>query len=132
MGLFQDLLVHTSPLKLLYSALALYTVYYLVKRLDEARRIRKHGGRGTSVTSYVPLGLDRLYSGVKATMNHKNKEQWEDLFANNKNHTVEVRIIGMRIVFTDEPENIKAILATQFKDFGMKIYHKSRPMANSE
>lgn len=32
--------------------------------------------------------------------------------------TAEVRLLGRRIVMTADPENIKAILATQFADFG--------------
>jgi cytochrome P450 len=39
-------------------------------------------------------------------------------------HTVEGRIISQRLILTDEPENIKAILATQFSDFGKgKPFH---------
>lgn len=34
------------------------------------------------------------------------------------NHTGETRIIGRRMVMTADPENIKAILATQFADYG--------------
>lgn len=33
-------------------------------------------------------------------------------------NTVEINLGGQRMVVTEDPENIKAILATQFKDFG--------------
>ena len=34
------------------------------------------------------------------------------------NSTVEISIGGQRMVFTADPENIRAILATQFGDYG--------------
>lgn len=34
-------------------------------------------------------------------------------------HTFEVRELGITRVSTDDPENIKALLATNFKDFGL-------------
>jgi hypothetical protein len=35
-----------------------------------------------------------------------------------KSHTYEVQIPGMKMYVTMDPENVKAILATQFQDFG--------------
>lgn len=46
-------------------------------------------------------------------------EVWRDhFFKRNKRNTVEGRIANERVIFTIDPENIKAILATQFSDFG--------------
>lgn len=36
----------------------------------------------------------------------------------NNPHTIESYLAGQRAILTDDPENMKAILATQFKDFG--------------
>lgn len=35
--------------------------------------------------------------------------------------TFSMDILGSRAIFTDEPENIKALLATQFQDFGLGL-----------
>jgi cytochrome P450 len=51
-------------------------------------------------------------------MNHKNLEQWRSVFSEVGGYTGETAIVGRRIIFTADPENIKAILATQFGDFG--------------
>jgi hypothetical protein len=50
---------------------------------------------------------------------NRNRELWEARFKGFKNHTTESTVLGKRIIMTAEPENIKAILATQFLDFGM-------------
>jgi cytochrome P450 len=36
----------------------------------------------------------------------------------NNPHTMEASVAGQRAIVTDDPDNLKAILATQFKDFG--------------
>ena len=46
-------------------------------------------------------------------------EVWQKLFSYAPcNPTVEFSIAGKRIVFTVDPENIRAVLATQFGDYG--------------
>ncbi len=51
-------------------------------------------------------------------MEHKNLELWRWIFAQVDGWTAESRLMNRRLVFTADPENIKAILATQFGDFG--------------
>lgn len=51
-------------------------------------------------------------------MNHKNLEMWLKLLADKPSYTSEVSIVGKRLLFTADPENIKAILAAQFGDYG--------------
>jgi cytochrome P450 len=56
-------------------------------------------------------------------MTHKNLEFWEWLFATygtaGSPYTVESTLGGdKRVIFTADPENIKAILTTQFEDYG--------------
>jgi len=54
-------------------------------------------------------------------LSHNNLVFWEKNFRNwgqPDNYTTEVSAGGERIIFTADPENIKAILATQFQDYG--------------
>lgn len=51
-------------------------------------------------------------------MKHKNLESFLELMKPSPNFNVEGRMLGRRIIFTADPENIKAILATQFADYG--------------
>ncbi|KAF1809375.1 cytochrome P450 [Eremomyces bilateralis CBS 781.70] len=85
-------------------------------------KIRKLGHRAPSRFTFVPFGLNFIYSAIKAAREHKNLELWRDLMLNygNKNnpYTVESSAGGRRIILTADPDNIKAILATQFGDYG--------------
>ena len=55
-------------------------------------------------------------------MTHTNLELWQAILGYGLgSRTVEVQVMGQRIIFTDEPENLEAILSTQFQDFGMRI-----------
>lgn len=51
---------------------------------------------------------------------HLNLEDWQSHFRKygRGGYTVEVKPGGLRFIFTADPENIKAILATQFQDYG--------------
>ena len=52
-------------------------------------------------------------------MAHKNLEMWRDFFfIGSGSWTVEARALDQRFVFTADPDNIKAVLATQFTDYG--------------
>jgi len=60
------------------------------------------------------------YDMISAAKNDLLHENWTSMFkkyARPGQYTVEAGI-GERVILTAEPENIKAILATQFKDYG--------------
>jgi hypothetical protein len=63
---------------------------------------------------------------ISHTLTNRNYELWINMFAKwaPTQWTLEAGV-GERVVLTAEPENIKAILATQFKDFGKgEAFHK--------
>jgi cytochrome P450 len=64
--------------------------------------------------------LDLIWKGIQGTITHKNLETWMSFFTTPKGmrYTVEAFPGGRRVIFTADPENIKAILATQFTDYG--------------
>lgn len=57
---------------------------------------------------------------MQGTIHHRNLETWYGFFKTPKGDrfTVEAAPGGRRVIFTADPENIKAILATQFTDYG--------------
>lgn len=62
--------------------------------------------------------------GIQDTVNHQNMQGWLRWFNGAGRWTVEASPAGRRVVFTADPENIKAILATQFNDYGKgKPFH---------
>ena len=66
-----------------------------------------------------------MYLAVRATLQCKNLERWTDIFHEAGNsYTAETRILNQRLVLTADPENVKAVLATQFGDYGKgKSFH---------
>ncbi|KAI9671617.1 MAG: Hsp70 protein that interacts with Zuo1p [Trizodia sp. TS-e1964] len=63
-------------------------------------------------------GIDFTFRAVRSVMRHDNLEFFQDMFLEANAHTVEALTTGERFIFTQDPENIKAILATQFQDYG--------------
>ncbi|KAG6363310.1 hypothetical protein INS49_008407 [Diaporthe citri] len=125
MGLLEYVWELVSPKTLIAALVGIYLVYACFQRLYESYRISKLGPRAVSVPYKLPYALDFIYSAVQATMHHKNLENWRAFFTKtgvdsdgNGAYTLEVRAFDRRVVFTADPENIKAILATQFGDFG--------------
>lgn len=51
-------------------------------------------------------------------MKYQNLPFWRNMFSSIQGETGECRIAGRRIIFTIDHENMKAILATQFSDYG--------------
>lgn len=104
---------------LLGLALGLWLVYRLSRTLYLNVRISKLGARAPVRKSYLPMGLDVAYEAVNAAMQDKSFDMWKALFEKwgKGGFTIEAGI-GERVILTAEPENIKAILATQFKDYG--------------
>lgn len=64
-----------------------------------------------------------VVTSVRSIMRHKNLETWQEWLKNDKlySQTVEGTPAGLRCIFTTDPENIKAILATQFQDYGKGV-----------
>ena len=59
-------------------------------------------------------------------MQHQELTLWRDfLVRGNSSWTSEARLLGHRIIFTADPQNINALLATQFSDYG-----KGKPFHN--
>lgn len=92
----------------------------VISNIAEDVKIRKLGSRARMRRPWVPFGVDLLYEAVVSSRHDKIYEMWLNTLENwgtNGNYTAETGI-GQRIILTAEPENIKAILATQFKDYG--------------
>ncbi|KAJ8109780.1 hypothetical protein OPT61_g7207 [Boeremia exigua] len=118
-------MVNNSPINLstpylLGYVVVLYVGYKVAVAIRSNAKIRKLGARAPVRKTYFPLGLDMAYEVVTHALNDKSYEMWVKMFdkwAGSGRYTVEAGI-GERVILTAEPENIKAILATQFKDYG--------------
>ncbi|KAK0731639.1 cytochrome P450 [Lasiosphaeris hirsuta] len=127
MGLVEEVVAHGSLKNFLILASGLLAVHVAVQFLKVAvqnARLATRGPRAARVPSKLPLGLGFIYGTIKAMMEHSNLAYWRWMFSHVEGWTVETRLIGRRIVFTADPENVKAILATQFGNYGKgKPFH---------
>ena len=111
---------------LLLGALTLGLVYYLGQRLTiEARRRKLISDHGCKPPTKFPVwdpvfGLDVMYKTVKA---HSGKTMLSTKRAMHEQYgmTHSSRLATVSTISTIEPENIKAVLATNFKDFHVGI-----------
>lgn len=120
--MIDQILDNLSGINVLLAAVALSITYYLVTLVRNDIKIRRLGGYTGRVRVWLPFGIDLIYDAVKSSGRHENLQFWDYNFMQygNKNnpYTVEASTGGQRVVFTADPENIKAILATQFNDYG--------------
>lgn len=66
-------------------------------------------------------GIDIAYKTFSYTVQDRDPDFWVFLFSKLRpgiSQTIELTLARQRYIFTADPENIKAILATQFQDYG--------------
>ncbi|KAL8383727.1 hypothetical protein RB599_006187 [Gaeumannomyces hyphopodioides] len=101
----------------LLAVLALYIVDYAA-RWHRYRRLRSFGLPPPVIPFVAPLGLDlavySMYRFLRFTF-FELINTWCDAVPG---HTVELRMLGTSLLFTDEPANIKAIMSTEWSSFG--------------
>ncbi|KAK3300298.1 cytochrome P450 [Chaetomium fimeti] len=123
MGLVEALVDHVSVKSVLVLVPGLVLAYIIVAVFvrpawQEMKLSRMPGSRAFKIKTVMPFGLDFVWGGISAGKKHETLRFWRDMFKHAPSHTVEGRLAGRRIVFTADHENIKAILATQFNDYG--------------
>ena len=112
-----------------------YILLYIYRQIRQHRDIKKLGGYAPKVPTRYPLGkshitlwvpcmayvsgLDIVYRFYRAGQLLNEIDIWYWLFSYAPyNKTVEFKIGGQRMVFTADPDNIRAVLAAQFGDYG--------------
>ena len=107
--------VLTVALFSLYVCKRVYSYYV------QEKRITALGAHAPKVRSSLPLGIDIIYKAVRHHVNHEDPNFWSFLLKHGEatgSRTVEANMGGQRVIFTADLENIKALLATQFQDYG--------------
>jgi cytochrome P450 len=112
----------TSP-QLLLSVLAITTLYYIYTNISVSlRRWRfatKHSCQPVRHARNLDpfLGLDQFSKVLKAVSQHRFLEYLQKEHFDKYGPTVERSIMGISIIFSNEPENLHAALVTRFDDF---------------
>lgn len=110
---------HLTVPKILLFLLSLHILSRWTTYIIESIRIHKLGSKAPLRTTYLPYGIDMVASTLNQAVKQKNYELWINMFRKygRGGYTIEANLVR-RIVLTADPDNVKAILATQFKDFG--------------
>jgi len=100
------------------------TLFYAQKlyiHLLDERKISARGAHAPVIRTFTPFNVGFLAKALYYFSKHRNHELWEQFFRLGKKgerYSCEAVTFGQRIIFTIDPENVKAILATQFGDYG--------------
>ena len=115
-----------THLSIAYGIIAIASLWYLnllVTAIARESKLARLGARAPSVRTWTPYNLLFIYHAVWHMLRHRNHEFWWSIFddartGKSSQWTAEAIVVGERIVFTADEENIKAILATQFGSYG--------------
>ncbi|KAI9840653.1 MAG: hypothetical protein M1838_003955 [Thelocarpon superellum] len=114
--LTEHIVQRTSVWSLPVLGFVLLALWAVTTRILKDRRIRVLGSNAPNIPQW-PGGLDFIYNALSALKNNQNVEFWSR-YLHGGIHTVEIRPLLNRVIMTSDPENIKAILASQFQDYG--------------
>jgi cytochrome P450 len=107
------------------SIFAIRRIYYELTTGSRLRSLAKRHStlhapsRKSPVPSFIPtLGLDFIVANYRALKRNRLLESWQDELRNVSAHTVSANLLGTTLYLTDDPENVKQILATGFDAWG--------------
>lgn len=115
---------HSPVLTLVASATVLLVLHMVYSYIALQRKFKAlGGGRAPPFRStWIPFGIGFVLQFLKASRERKDHLFWIRNLKENANpnrpYTFEVKVIGRQTIFTADEDNIKAILATQFQDYG--------------
>lgn len=109
------------PLALGFALLAIHLLNTLVIiPIQHARKGRALGcGDVPLEPTRWPLGLDMVRAGLAADRDQRTPDFVTDRFHAMGRYTFRICILGTSNLITAEPQNVQAVLASQFSDFAM-------------
>ena len=97
-----------------------YLIYWELTIGASLRRLSRASGCkpvARSLNKDPFLGLDFLYTAIKASRAHRFLEQRQHVYMAAKTNTVKATFLTQRTIGTIEPENLKSILSLNFKSW---------------
>jgi cytochrome P450 len=105
-------------------AAILFILYYGITYINRSIYIRKHGCKEAPVFCYAGLFSIPLTSRLVKSRNQGYLADYiYEMYRAMGCESFLIYLFGVRVVCTFDPENIKAVLATQFNDFALGIRH---------
>ncbi|KAL8753833.1 MAG: hypothetical protein Q9199_004770 [Rusavskia elegans] len=120
--------------QILFGALVCYAVFYAYWQLTvgarRRRMIKKHGCKPIKASAELNPWKDSLFGWTHLLLNKKSAKQHKLLeFGRERflrhGYTIQLEFGFTNIIFTTEPENLKAMLATKFKDWNLPDRRKA-------
>lgn len=105
---------------IIFATIFLYVVH---RQIQIYRFCRKFDCQDVPSVATGPLGITILREAISHMWNGRLLEYLADKAGQIDNNTISLYIGGKQILFTLDPENIKAVLATQFNDFVLGSRH---------
>ncbi len=119
-----------SPVvQLLLCSITLYTLYFLYQRtttiLNRRKFVQKHACKAPAKYPHKDpvFGLDMLWGTIRAVKSKSYMARIRHLHQQNGN-TYSSHYLLSPIIHTIEPDNLKAVLSTNFKDYGISPARK--------
>lgn len=121
--------MHNSLLFALWAAVS-FVLYKIIASIIESRRHAANARRlgcqpAYQVKDRSPLSIHSVWKVLQADKEFRVPQYLKDRmdrFSKEEHRTIATisqRVMGAQAYFTMEPRNIQAVLATQFKDFGL-------------
>ena len=109
-----------SPFTALLITIFAAASYYLISELKKHNKIISLGGYGAQHTLGPPIGRGfyLVWRSLRGLATYSLLEVHEECLASAGNYTVDLTLGLNRLIWTSDSENIKAMLATQFDEFG--------------
>ena len=105
----------------LVSIYVAHRIYWEVTTGTRRRHLVKQKGtlavtaRVSTIPFFIPtLGIDIIINNYQAYKARRFLEQWQQDLSNAHAHTISMKLLGSQLFLTDDPENIKQLLATGF------------------
>ncbi|KAJ2904807.1 hypothetical protein MKZ38_007163 [Zalerion maritima] len=127
MAIVEEFVGKFSPQGVILAVATLTFILLFAQWADALFRLHKLGGNSApKIPTKLPFGMGVVYRMMEHAAKNENLELWNNFFAETgRTYTVESRILTRRIFLTADPENIKAILAAQFNDYGKgEAFHR--------
>ncbi|KAL2870960.1 cytochrome P450 [Aspergillus lucknowensis] len=124
--MIEELVSDLTPGRAVLYFLGAFFSACLARKLQVRWQVSRLGARAPQIQSRLPYAMDFIYRSMQANKTDSDLEFWSSAIQNAKgaplledNKTAELDAgISTRIIFTQDPENIKAILTGQFSDYG--------------
>ncbi len=108
----------TTALLFIGCCYAIHIAYWQLTTGASRRRLTKQAGcrQPKKLPAWDPIfALDNMVTNYQEYKRHRTLESTEKAFRDLNANTIEINLLGQKLILTTEPENIKAMLATNFE-----------------